>query len=196
MRCRGSKCAALSAACARAACDRSANGPMLVHDKASARAVSVASAGFFASSGSTAGGCTSWIGPTLRSSGFASTISRASTMRAGASTGFEPLRSRLLPCTSIICDHVKYSTLARISRRQRMRIRALLLAGAPVRRDVGDVLGRQLELALVLDLAGDDVADQALERRSVFAFPVVGVMTLRALALRRAAPRLCVRGLH
>ena len=48
-----------------------------------------------APSGSTAGGSTSRIGPTLRSSGFASIISRASTMRAGGSAGFAPLRSRL-----------------------------------------------------------------------------------------------------
>ena len=51
----------------------------------------------------------------------------------------------------------------------------------------------ELELALVLDLAGDDVADQALQRGRIFAFPVVGVVTLRALALRSAAAGLHVR---
>src|SRR5688572_3893861 len=96
---------------------------MLMHDSSSSCATATDGTGAVSlANGSTAGGCTSRICSTLGSSAFASSISFASTMRIGGSTGFDPLRSRPLTWTSIICDQVKYSTLANISSRQSVRI--------------------------------------------------------------------------
>ena len=81
-------------------------------------------------------------------------------------------------------DHLRPREVQHVrqDQQQTRSAHSLFLAGAPVRRDVRDFSRRELELVLVLHLAGDDVADQALERRGILAFPVVRVVTLRALA--------------